>query len=191
MKTKKVLVSWTGGLDSTYLVLSLLKQDFYVNTVYSEIVGNVNQSIREKNAINNIVQYFNNYNNYLGHKEIKTYCVLNNMYFQQFPSILQGLLSTYDEHDEVAIGYVMNDDIVSFIPDIIKIWNSYKNICHDKFPKIVFPIVKKNKKHIYLNTPKEYLKFVVWCERSDNKKTNCGKCDSCRRMNDVITSSKS
>ncbi len=190
MKNKKILVSWTGGLDSTYLILKLLNEGHYVNTVYTEIVSNINQIAREKHAVNNIIKYFNNYHNYLGHKEIKSCSWANNLCFQQFPSILKGLIETYNDHDEVAIGYVMNDDIISFIPDITKVWNSYKNICHERFPKITFPIIKEHKKYIYLNTPNEYLQYVTWCERTDNKKTNCGKCPSCLRMNNIISSIK-
>lgn len=183
MRKKSILVSWTGGLDSTYLVRKLLIEGHYVTTSYNKIICNINQSIREKEAIDNLLPLFKEYDNYLGHKETESIGgFTGNVRLAQIPSILQGLIMSYYENDEVAIGYVMNDDSVSFISDITKMWNSYKNICHDKFPKITFPIIKTNKRQIYNELPKRYTKLVTWCERNDEIKTKCGKCSSCKRM---------
>lgn len=186
MKKKRILVSWTGGMDSTYLVLKLLNEGHYVSTVYTEIVYNVNQSIREKNAIGNMLEQFNEHVNYLGHKELNVINYSFNYSLQQVPCIIQGLLGAYQDHDEVAIGYIMNDDAISYISDIIKIWNSYRNICYDKFPKITFPIIKDSKSSIYKLLPKFYKEHVVWYERADSKKSNCNKCPSCIRMKPIL-----
>ncbi len=186
MKKKKILVSWTGGLDSTYLVYKLLNEGHFVNTCYTKIVNNIDVTKREKQAISKMMIDFKQYNNYLGHLESESIGYNKNICFRQVLCILQGLINNYNNHDEVCIGYVMNDDIVSYLPDIIKIWNSYKSICHSIFPKLLFPLVKYSKKQIYDELPSRFLDNITYCERTEDNDEPCNKCRSCKRMRDLL-----
>ena len=186
MKKKKILVSWTGGLDSTYLVYKLLNEGHLVNTCYTKILYNTNFTKRERKAISKMIVNFKKYPNYLGHLESESVGYFQNVCFGQVLSILQGLIHNYDKHDEVAIGYVMNDTIISYLPDILKIWNSYKTICYSNFPKLTFPLIKYSKDMIYNNLPKIFLDNISYCQRLDDVEEPCGVCRSCKRMKDVL-----
>lgn len=186
MKKKKILVSWTGGLDSTYLVYKLLNEGHLVNTCYTEIMNNKEFTKREKKAISKMIDSFKQYHNYLGHLESESMGYTKNIVFGQILCILQGLIHNYNEHDEVAVGYVMNDDIISYLPDIKKIWNSYKSICYSNFPKLTFPLIKYSKSQICNELPKILLDNITYCVRFEDIDEPCGKCRSCKRMRDVL-----
>lgn len=51
MKTKHYLVSWSGGLDSTYLIYDLLRKNQRVSAVYTKIQNNTAKNLREHAAI--------------------------------------------------------------------------------------------------------------------------------------------
>lgn len=187
MRKKFILVSWTGGLDSTYLVKKLLDEGHYVETVHTNILNNTSQMKREQNAIDKLIHKFREYSNYRGHSEVELTVALGNVRLSQVPVIIQTLVASYTTHDEVAIGYVMNDDAVSFINDIKKLWLSYKLLCEPtEYPKLTFPIIKIPKNIIYLSLSDEYLNHVTWCERTEDTNKKCNICSSCLRMKNII-----
>jgi hypothetical protein len=105
------------------------------------------------------------------------------LHFAQMPFwIMSGLRAVTDE---VHIGYVMNDDAISYLGDIQKIWNSYKCI-HDKLPKLKFPLAKLNKEIIKSQLPDSLFQEVFSCENPhltiDEKSfVECGTCVSCNK----------
>jgi hypothetical protein len=85
--------------------------------------------------------------------------------------------------DTLAIGYLMNDDAISYLDEIKKAWNAMQFIRHDKVI-LEFPLMKAKKSEISTELPGEFLQHVVWCELP--KKTPdgfepCGHCDPCKR----------
>lgn len=89
---------------------------------------------------------------------------------------------------EVAIGYVQNDDAVSFLDDIQKIWKSFKTIA-PHLPKLVFPLVKTPKYQLYNTFPHELKTKITWCESPDPD-DRCGKCQPCKRMLRLVEDNK-
>lgn len=55
----RYLVLWTGGLDSTSLVLKLLQDGHHVTAAYIEIENNDTKTERELHAISEISKYLN------------------------------------------------------------------------------------------------------------------------------------
>lgn len=160
-KKKNIIIPFSSGVDSTALVYKALKDyDKYnsIKLVYFRIQNNENKADREQEACNNIVAQFNKLfpNSYIrvvhqittevfGHSGISM--------FSQMPIWLMGLMYSCDYNtDEVWLGYCSNDDALSYIPDIQKIWASYKSISHTiKHPVLKFPLIKSKKSQRAIN----------------------------------------
>ena len=183
---KRVLCLVSGGLDSTYMVLKYLEKGYYVDMLYVVISNNKNKTSRELISINKFIKYINNTKykeSYTFTKTDKIYVNVNdNKYFQIILPLIYSLLDYIEKyHTTVSIGYVVSDDMVSFIDDIKKIWNSFKGI-YNNLPTITFPILKTHKIEIYNTLPDELKKSITWCESSDKVDTSCGNCIPCKKM---------
>ena len=83
--------------------------------------------------------------------------------------------------DKIAIGYVMNDDAISYIPDMEKIYMAYKPLSGIKrWPKLVFPLKSTHKGNMIKELPDEMVNIVTFCE-GNHLTDNCGECIPCKR----------
>lgn len=189
MNNKKVLIAWSGGLDSTYLIQEYLEKGYEVEVINCNFRnGGPQQMKREQAAMKKMMKgYFRNKAVTLigtSHIAFDGYC-FGSLNLSQVPVWLFNLISYLrGGHTEVAIGYVMNDDAVSFLDTIKGIWNSYADICSVPLPPLVFPLVKKKKWSIWCDLHDDLRKHVTWCE-SPEKASPCGNCPSCKRMIDI------
>lgn len=181
----KYLVSWSGGIDSTYLIQKLLEDGHEVTAIYTKIYNNEEKTKRELKAIENINNYFKNNDNY----NFKIAAELNinepNTLLEllQFPFFIFSLLYHCEGFDKVVIGYIMGDDAISYIEDFKNIWNSFKGIYSNNFPDIEFPLIKEHKKYILDKIDKRYLEHNTWCEANfptDSK--FCNVCIPCKKL---------
>jgi len=176
---KTVFTLWSGGLDSTYLIHKLLCDGYKVRAGYCEIMNNQDQIRAEKKAISIMKPFFEKYDfNYLGviaRAEILR--VSEPVCLKQVPFFLFTAVQCCGDEDEIAMGYVMNDDAISYLPDIEAIYKSYAGICDRPLPKLTFPLVKISKQRIIREIPKHLLRNISFCEFG----TNCGTCVSCER----------
>lgn len=186
---KKVLIAWSGGLDSTYMIQYYLEQGYTVDVVTCNL-GNAwpTQMKREQAAIKKMMKgYFKDKPvRLLGSSHIKFdgNC-FGTLALSQVPVWLFNLV-TYLQHDhtEVAIGYVMNDDAMSYLDDVRAIWSAYSGLLFRELPPIVFPLVKYKKTMIHDRLHIDLRKHVTWCE-SPEKEDQCGTCPSCKKMVDA------
>ena len=183
----KYLVAWSGGLDSTYLIFHLLQQGHSVEAVYVELKNNEYKVKCELKAIEKITELLTEicisrkwdfrYKG-IATKIDAVYCT--NLSFKQYPMWLLGLLSAVQDYtDYVAIGYVMNDDAISYLCDFKNIWDSYKPIVH-KHVDLVFPLSKHKKIEMYYDIPYNIRELLWVCEQPAVDKP-CGDCDPCKR----------
>lgn len=186
--SKKVLVTWSGGLDSTYLVYKNLVEGNMVIPVYLSIENNQIKVEREKETIDKMYEVIKDMK-LGGHLEpIRDDFNLlvgsgGNLKFQQIPVWICGMLFTnWDNIDEIQMGYVMNDDAVSYVDDIKKIFRSYKGIIHDEVSnvKLTFPLLKYGKKQIWNEMPDKLRQLTIFCEEPYEGK-DCGECQACKR----------
>lgn len=196
MGYKKIGVLFSGGLDSTYLIWKNLKEKNEIFPFYVEILNNKNKTILEKNRIFLLYEQFSKeFKNKIHEpKNILSITVnhnTNHLMLKQIPIwILSILFSLNENFDEFQIGYVMNDDGISYINDIKKIYNAYKPIL-DVHTPLIFPLTKMKKDEIVNNLPKKYLNLTVSCEipkiigDKNAKILNykpCGYCEPCKRI---------
>lgn len=187
----KYLVSWSGGYDSTYLITKLLAEGHSVKAIYTNIINNKMKSKRELKAISNMTKYFQQFNfNFLQISRSEIFPLSNsNISLHQPLLFLNSLFYACDEDiDRVAIGYIMNDDAISYLNEIKNIWNSFNGLLDDKeLPQLEFPLMKYKKQTIVEGFPDVIRKHVTWCESSKNLKYNeyCGKCVPCKKLKNL------
>ncbi|MFW6242767.1 MAG: hypothetical protein ACOC2W_01275 [bacterium] len=196
---KTVFCLWSGGLDSTYMIWDYLNKGYFVKAGYVEIKNNKHKTKIELKAIKEMVKIFNEYN-FVYLDKITTISINNGFSFlTNFSQIPIWLLSILIDHecDKIAIGYVMNDDAISYLDDFQKIYKSYKSLYKyedKKYPILEFPLKKENKEYIYNSLPENLRKHIVFCETpilKNKKYIPCLKCDSCKtrlylELNDII-----
>lgn len=183
-----ISVLWSGGLDSTYMIQHLL--DSNPNNVvwayYVEIENNRDKVETEKNAIKTMTpilkQKYSNRFEYCGLAcKFSIETKGNLLAFYQMPLWISAVVcSTSDKVKEIAIGYIMNDDAISYLDDFRYIVRSFDAISKTPYPKIIFPLSKINKEMINSKLDRELKRHVVWCEMPENSKP-CGRCHSCER----------
>jgi 7-cyano-7-deazaguanine synthase in queuosine biosynthesis len=174
---KKVAVLFSGGLDSTYLIWKNLKDGNEVTPIYVEIENNKVKSIIEKNRIELLYKKFLEEfrGSFFGESKIKNIeYVVNvniktfesNLQFSQMPVWIFALLFCQNlDVDEFQIGYVMNDDAISYLDDIQNIYKSYEAISLEMKP-LVFPLTKMKKYQMANVLPKQYFDLIFSCENA-------------------------
>lgn len=182
--TKKIFILWSGGLDSTYLVDYALKQGYEVTTGYIELENNKEKVKRELSARTKMIdEYFKHYN----FKDLGVIykCLItthNNENIRlHYPIQFMNIIHVMPKCDEVWIGYVLNDDAISFLDEIRTCWNGYSGLV-DKLPKLEFPITKCFKVDIYNELRQELKDNITWCESPEDV-SNCTTCVPCKKMN--------
>lgn len=183
-KKKKVYVAWSGGLDSTFLLMEMSRRGYEVRAGYIEMLNNRDKTARELKAIENIISA-----GFLDKYDVKYDGVVAKFSAEKFSGNIDlsqplawiiGIAYTVaSDIDEVAMGYVMNDDAISYLDEITTAFNGVRALLRSS-PKLVFPIKKMRKREIWDALPTNVREHLTWCEstRSDN----CGECGSCKRM---------
>ena len=176
--SKKVAILFSGGLDSTYLMWKNLKDGNEVFPVYIEIENNEVKSTIEKNRVKLLCNEFRK--EFDGKKEIfekklvhdvifaikvSVHANEGSLYFKQVPIWLFSVvfLQGMDNIEEIQIGYVSNDDAISYLEDIQNIYKSYQTISEPMKP-LVFPLTKKKKRDMAHELPPQYLALIFSCE---------------------------
>lgn len=172
---KKVAVLFSGGLDSTYLVWKNLKDGNQVFPIYVEIQNNETKSVLEKNRTKLLYEEFSKEFNSPEKYERQIHEIHHaisvgvrasesSLYFKQMPVWIFSLMFMQSmDVDEIQIGYVSNDDAISYLDDIQNIYKSYQVICEPMKP-LVFPLVKMKKSVMIRELPMQYRELIISCE---------------------------
>jgi 7-cyano-7-deazaguanine synthase in queuosine biosynthesis len=184
---KKCLIFFSGGIDSTYLLIKNLELNNYIYPVYLDIDGiNPTQKEQELLAIDKILFELKNHNQIHAFKNFKL-SWLATMQPIQMPQMfitwawhIAMLGSYYDNggFDEVQLAYCLNDCAVSYIKQMENLWdsftdfigleNKYDSFPHDRVPpKLYFPLTAISKSSMVAYLSDKYpniLKNCWWCE---------------------------
>jgi len=193
---KQVLVTWSGGLDSTAIMFALSAVGANVVTVTGGGNCVANGAIEEM-VRDEIKQHINARHNTT---TINTATIeLHKRYkLGQIPIWLSTLsLSIPEGTDYIFMGYAMGDQANSYTAEIYKLWEAFGkfNLEDVKHPELVMPILQlcKGEVNILLQEALKSLKIdapidrLVWsCEDADKESgvfQRCNKCRSCYNDN--------
>lgn len=203
---KRPLILFSGGLDSTYLVLSQLAvSSVDLLIVKSNRLYDVQERAEEK-ARNAIIKQIRQEteNGRLKHGIVNVHTVTMNFEHSHPPSFgdkfaqirfwLLAALETInpDIHSHLYLGYVSGDQITPHISGLKKIWKHLYSVSKIGKVKISFPLLYMSKQDLIdrMQTSGNlgYLDLVWYCERPIEKPKRrtkpCGTCMSCKRMPD-------
>lgn len=202
-KNKNVAILFSSGLDSTYLMWKNLEDGNEVTPIYIEIKNNENKTKIEKQNVKMLCEkfgekYTDKLRPLLSISEVLISNGNSDLIFSQLPIWIFSLLYIpIFRINEIQIGYVMNDDAVSYIDDIKKFYKAHAWLQKGAQPKLVFPLIKTSKWNMMNELPYEYREFVTSCEnprllpyhmhvKGTNKKLQfykpCGDCVPCKRI---------
>ena len=209
---KTILQTLSGGYDSTWLLIKNLKEghDIYPIYIHSSSVNPIKQVIEfnsVKIIIDKLQSRFDNLHN-LTEVEVNLETVSNVISMQPIFWML-GLFNEiknnckYMEHDEVNIGYIMQDSAVSYMKEIQNFWKALFSFSFPEYktPKLKFPLIKYQKTAI-INELKmfdyEIFEKCWFCEKPTIIKTKklkdgniesyieaCGECNPCTRIKNI------
>lgn len=190
----KVLIPWSGGLDSTALVFKALKEGHAITTVSFKLVNNNAQSIAEEEAREKIkaiigIEYPNAEIKYLKGAEVDINCNTFKYHLSQPMIWIFASMFAVDDHDEIWMGYVLGDDALGWMEDMRNLYRAYSPFMEIKLPEIKFPLIKEKKSMIIESYfPEKLHGRVSFCENPDLVTINdkilslpCGHCASCER----------
>lgn len=194
---KIINIFWSGGVDSTYMMLWLLCHGYCVNAYWIEIGCNNEKNKKEHEARRKIIDIIEK-----EYQELSK----NLMYFhkpaisldingssrtliQQAPIWLLGTQLINNCCNDFAMGYVSGDDAVTWIDAIKNVVKSYNQMTHsEKHVKMHFPLMNIKKVWFYEYIPFEIRKNIFWCEygKDEPKTCRCSACITHRHMLDYI-----
>ena len=174
----KINVLWSSGLDSTYLVYSLLEQGHCVNAQYFEVENNSKKSKHELQQRDRMAVFFKQKYGYkfIYSKTPTAKILINDVgtvkLVQALAWISCSILTLREECQYMAIGYVKGDDAIEFLEDIKNAFNALKKLSYSE-AELIFPMKDMDKKTIYENLPDELKDEIFWCEYGDTKGATC------------------
>lgn len=213
---KKVAILWTGGLDSTYLIIKNLFLGNRIHLYYVDIKNNENDMKAESIARDKLL------------KDIKKICKNIDMKgtldtdidkitnielplgqdypFPQVPLFFPAILSIIFSYDEIQLGYVFNDYgyVTEFTNRLQTIYKDYLDLGLSKeeytgnVAKLRFPLIETTKQEeilLFQSLDNKYkthfLKSMIHCEEVkevDGVLCNCGECSACDNYNNALNS---
>lgn len=190
------LVLFSGGLDSTFLLYSLLDV-VPVDILYVDGCQGVSKATAELKAREKIIRLLES------RGDLRLSCtfkvrnqiianhgneVIAEYRFAQVLPWIYGAISNYTrEHSSVAISYVLGDDICGDLKDVRTAWDLISNFTKQHPVPLAFPLRRIRKTDIYKILPEKLLKLVWVCENPNEIKRAgrgtvfkpCGKCVPC------------
>lgn len=195
---KTVYILWSGGLDSTFLIWKNLTEGNKVIAKYIELENNEHKSEMELDAIYKLRKLFKEeFKDNFEYSYLLSIDIVESAHtvrLPQYPSWFTGCVyGLGDNIDEIQLGYVMNDDAISYLDDMKSLWKAYEPLYNGStpFPELTFPLTKIHKKDYIsvFNFPKKYYELTVWCENptyTHGCYIPCGECYPCERAKEVF-----
>ena len=191
-----ILIPFSGGIDSTYLIHKRLSEGHKVTTC-SFLIGN-NEN---KNKVESIMRELSikQFKKEFGEDKITvipdlklgTFSGNDILTLRQPLFWLFGIIfSIYKKVDSVEIAYICNDCAISYLDDLKSLYKAYEPFCEKNLPELKFPLTKISKHAILSELPFEYKNNTTTCENptilvDDDKVLEfkyCGHCDTCKKM---------
>lgn len=176
-----VFVFWSGGVDSTALILHYLKQGLSVGAGYVNLVNNHQQMTRQLEAMEKMtVMLTSEYGDkfkFLG--KISSYQSFygTRLRLPQPHIWFSSLVSVPNVYERVAFGYILGDHFISFLEDAKRIVREWTSLLGHKV-ELEFPLTRIHKSELWVALG-DYQRHITYCE-SDNDHGFCGNCHCCK-----------
>lgn len=187
---KHILQLWSGGADSTYLVLQNLLCHHKLFLTYLDIQNNGEKTAREtaaRNALKEDIKIFCDYfglhePTYLEDHHIKINHEIQSSGAPQQIMFAMTALLIGGRYDEVQMAVVAGDSMYgsNFNQKIVEVYRAHFN---EDFPDITYPIAEMSKETIYLALKgfdrllgTNLIRHITVCECVDKP---CGKVKKC------------
>lgn len=182
-----ILVPWSGGLDSTFLVWRLLQDKKNVRDVYINLRNNSVKAVAEiaaRRKLREVLATFSGNGNLIESYEPQIDVDYGQLFVMKQNCIWLLMLaySCCENTKSVQMAYVMNDCSLSYMDEMQRLWASIGAFSDKALPPLEFPIIKWNKKIIKSTLPPQLLEHIWYCENPFEGKP-CTKCDTCNRFN--------
>jgi 7-cyano-7-deazaguanine synthase in queuosine biosynthesis len=181
----KILLPFSGGLDSTYLLHKAIKDGHYVEAIYVTLENNECKAKREIAACYKILDYYKKEYGVNVHFNIRNKFMLDfgeGLELKQPIAWLTALAYSVDtSFGEVQLGYCIGDHANSYRQEILNIWEAYRGLAGGELPPLTFPIIKELKSQYAQKLPNRVFQMTTFCESNNEEDTDCGECHSCRR----------
>lgn len=197
MSDKRPLILWSGGFDSTCLVIDKLREGEHIDIMYVNLDNNKRGQGFEKKAIKKMSALIKDANlpgkiisvHEFGYHQI----TVDKAVFAQPALWLQGasFIVNPEIHSEINIAYIKADDIWHYKTELQNLYGAMLALtCHDdeivplKFPcewQTKADLLDKLESFVYY---KQIMKLVYYCE--SGRKEPCGTCTSCKRHSNEV-----
>lgn len=195
-----ILILFSGGLDSTTLLVKALRDDYDVDLLYVRGNQSRNKIGAERMSIQQIVQVCKSMFPDRSILDFESRSELTNEEggFDEGASFVQPLQWFYPAvmcvrrvHSMVWMGYNSGDQFLSHLDDITLAWNTVLKFSKTYHVPIEFPLRYVNKRTMLETLPEE-LKLLFWVcelpEKHDDVSIGkkgfqaCGNCPACFRL---------
>ena len=198
---KKVLQFWTGGADSTYLLLQNLRCQYNVTCVYVSILNNRKKCDREAAARAKLKEDVKIFCKYFVCPEPQYYpdssIAIYGESFTDCPMPQQIMFAMFslligNDFEEIQMGVVLGDSMrgVHFNEAIV---DAYKESTFHPFPPITYPIEDVSKEAIYLTLKgyddvlgTDFIGHLTCCEQVEEPCGEKKKCHPCLKQAEVF-----
>ena len=192
---KRILMLFSGGLDSTWLLYNRIKEGCLVETFYAKGGQRESKQNCEKASRKLITAWIEAnapadkpasiWECWDGQVEVRFGAAKKRSWGQAIAWLVSALeVVDPDKHYCVEIGYVMGDEICQHLHDIQDAWNSlWKFSKEGDVVPLTFPLSRTKKYEILQQMPGELYKLTWVCELPDVDHLNghkpCGQCEAC------------
>jgi hypothetical protein len=198
--TKSVLQFFSGGADSTYLLLQNLLAGNKVTLTYVNITNNENKLAREKKArelLKSDIEKFCNYFKCRKPYFMDDHSITVNFELSKCPAPQQIIFAMFSlligkDFDEVQMGIVVGDSMrgSTLNADFVGV---YREHFYSVFPDITYPVENVSKEAIYITLKgyddllhTHFLKHITVCEKPHKPCADKKECLPCLRQREVF-----
>lgn len=188
----RVMINFSGGIDSAYAVYDALKSKQSVLIHHCVLKSNTNRWAKEKKSVKYALDYFSNkgLNNYVYVESGFDYGKISYMIYDvELIGFLTGLVlrnPKYKSVDRVVVSVNANDPSARDIntPRRVKA-NALTDILMDRGVSFEYPYINITKEEMIKNLPKDLLEGLWWCRRPRGGQ-KCGRCNPCKEINPIM-----
>jgi 7-cyano-7-deazaguanine synthase in queuosine biosynthesis len=204
MKAPKLpLIVWSGGMDSTAVMIHYFSHKIPHHTCYIKLNQNTQtkfELMARNRILKELTKQYGNYN--LADHILNPFSkniINNNCCLILAKAWIDGILLSLDvsPYNKIVFGYIKGDDFWHYGHVIKELYEVNKKLMYsDNIPELDYPMEWYNKQEIYDNYYKpdnlsKYYNMIWTCDNPNNiinrhySVSRCGECKKCREQDNI------